>query len=106
MVNGMEHQFSLLWYKFESLVILMIPTDYVFFSERIWIIAVWPNSATKFTPGNNGWIGNNRFVVGIINDHNIAFFHEFEANLLCKIVLAKNEALSYGSPIWYDQSSL
>ena len=80
--------------------------DYLFFSERTWITAVCSNSATKFASGNSVWTENKHSVVGVIDDPNIAFFHNFEVAWLSEIALAKSETSRNGSLRWGDQPPL
>jgi hypothetical protein len=84
----------------------MIQADYFFVSERAWVTAECSNSATKFAPGNSVWTENKHSVVGVIEDPNIAFFHNFEVAWLREIALAKSETSGNGSPRWGDQPPL
>jgi hypothetical protein len=80
----------------------MMQADYLFFSERVWITAVCSNSARKLAPESSVLTKNKHSVVGVFEDPNIAFFHNFEVAWLRGIALAKSETSGNGSPRWGD----
>jgi hypothetical protein len=63
------------------------------------MIPVWPNSATKYTAGNNVWTEKNHSVVGVIDDPKIVFSQKIEAYFLSHNALPQNETFKISNPM-------